>query len=89
MNPRWPGESVAVAVTARRCPAALRRRDRQVWWGGAILMGIVLLKLITIDRGYMGNMPGIISFMAVGLLLVGVGWIAPQPPRLAESGGKA
>jgi uncharacterized membrane protein len=37
----------------------------------------------------MGNMPGIISFIAVGLLLVGVGWIAPQPPRLAETGGKA
>jgi uncharacterized membrane protein len=66
-----------------------RKLDRQVWWGGAILMGIVLLKLITVDRGYMGNMPGIISFMAVGLLLVGVGWIAPQPPRSADIGGKA
>jgi uncharacterized membrane protein len=57
--------------------------------GGAVLMAIVLLKLITIDRGYMGNMPGIISFMAVGLLLVGVGYIAPSPPKLAESGEKA
>jgi uncharacterized membrane protein len=66
-----------------------RRRNRQVWAGGAVLMAIVLLKLITVDRGYMGNMPGIISFIAVGLLLVGVGWIAPQPPRLGESGGQA
>ena len=64
-----------------------RRRNRQVWMGGAVLMGIVLLKLLAVDRGYMGNMPGIISFMAVGLLLVGVGYIAPSPPRLQESGG--
>jgi uncharacterized membrane protein len=66
-----------------------RRANRQVWLGGAVLMAIVLLKLITVDRGYMGNMPGIVSFIAVGLLLVGVGWIAPQPPRLGETGGKA
>ena len=29
----------------------------------------------------MGNLPGIVSFMAVGLLLVGVGWMAPSPAR--------
>ena len=48
-------------------------------------MLIVLGKLMFVDRTYMGNMPGIISFIAVGLLLVGVGWIAPQPPRMAET----
>ncbi|MEO8160569.1 MAG: DUF2339 domain-containing protein [Arenimonas sp.] len=66
-----------------------RRGNRQVWMGGAVLMGIVLLKLLAVDRGYMGNMPGIISFMAVGLLLVGVGYIAPSPPKLAEPGDSA
>ena len=62
-----------------------RRRDRVVWTGGAVLMGIVLLKLLAVDRSYMGNLPGIVSFMAVGLLLVGVGWIAPSPPRTASN----
>jgi uncharacterized membrane protein len=66
-----------------------RRRDRQIWMGGAVLMGVVLIKLLFVDRGYMGNMPGIISFMAVGLLLVGVGYIAPSPPKLQESGESA
>jgi uncharacterized membrane protein len=60
-----------------------RRANRQVWMGGLVLMIIVLLKLIGVDRTYMGNIPGIVSFMAVGLLLVGVGWIAPSPPKLA------
>ena len=62
-----------------------RRRDRIVWTGGAVLMGIVLLKLLAVDRSYMGNLPGIVSFIAVGLLLVGVGWIAPSPPRTASN----
>ena len=40
-----------------------------------------------IDWSYIGNMPGIVSFIAVGLLLVGVGYVAPSPPRsLAETG---
>jgi uncharacterized membrane protein len=66
-----------------------RRANRQVWMGGLVLMLIVLLKLIGVDRTYMGNIPGIVSFIAVGLLLVGVGWIAPSPPKLAEPGGQA
>lgn len=63
-----------------------RRANRQVWMGGAVLMIIVLLKLLAIDRNYMGNLPGIVSFMAVGLLLVGVGYIAPSPPKLQTLG---
>ncbi len=52
-----------------------------LWLSGAILMGVVLLKLVLIDRGHMGNLAGIVSFMAVGGLLVLVGRIAPTPPR--------
>ena len=63
-----------------------RRGNRQVWMGGAVLMIIVLLKLLAVDRSYMGNLPGIVSFMAVGLLLVGVGYIAPSPPKLQTQG---
>ncbi len=65
------------------------RRDRAVWMGGAVLMGIVLAKLLVVDRSYMGNLPGIVSFMAVGLLLVGVGYVAPSPPRSQASGESA
>jgi uncharacterized membrane protein len=61
-----------------------KRGDRRLWMGGAVLMGVVLLKLIALDRHYMGDMPGIASFLAVGLLLVGVGYIAPSPPRQVE-----
>ena len=63
------------------CVLASRRRQRPLWLGGAVLMGVVLVKLITVDRSYMGNLEGIVSFLAVGLLLVGVGYFAPSPPR--------
>ncbi|HEV2607952.1 MAG TPA: DUF2339 domain-containing protein, partial [Xanthomonadaceae bacterium] len=62
-----------------------RSGDRRLWMGGALLMGVVLLKLVALDRHYMGNVPGIVSFMVVGLLLVGVGYIAPSPPKPVES----
>jgi uncharacterized membrane protein len=58
-----------------------KRVNRPVWVGGAVLIGIVLLKLILVDRTYMGNLSGIVSFFAVGLLMVGVGYVAPAPPR--------
>jgi len=63
-----------------------RRLDRQVWIGGVALMAIVLVKLVAVDWSYLGNMTGIVSFLAVGLLLVGVGYVAPSPPKLVENG---
>jgi uncharacterized membrane protein len=60
-----------------------RRRLWNVWLVGAILMGVVLAKLVLVDRQYVGNLAGIVSFMAVGGLLVLVGRIAPTPPRAA------
>jgi uncharacterized membrane protein len=48
---------------------------------GAILMGIVLLKLLLIDRSNLGDLLGIGAFIAYGLLCTLVGWLAPVPPR--------
>ena len=48
-------------------------------------MLIVLAKLMLIDRSYMGNIPGIVPFLAVGLLLLVVGYIAPQPPKAEDN----
>ncbi|MGH8050416.1 MAG: DUF2339 domain-containing protein [Arenimonas sp.] len=61
-----------------------RRGDRKQWMGGGLLMLVVLGKLILVDRQYMANIPGIVSCLAVGLLLVGVGYFAPQPPKQKE-----
>lgn len=56
-----------------------------VWLGGAVLMGVVLLKLVLVDRAYLGNLAGIGAVLTVGLLLVVVGYLAPSPPRRASA----
>jgi uncharacterized membrane protein len=58
-----------------------RRRNRPLWMAGAVLMAIVLGKLLLVDRQYFGDITGIVSALFVGLLMVGVGYIAPTPPR--------
>lgn len=58
-----------------------RRGQRTVWLAGAIMMGIVLAKLLLIDRTQLGNLFGIGSFMAYGLLCTVIGYLAPAPPK--------
>ena len=58
-----------------------RRGQRVLWTVGAVLMAVVLAKLVLIDRQHLGNLLGIASFMAYGLLCTAVGYLAPAPPR--------
>lgn len=63
--------------------AGSRRRQRELWLAGAVLMAVVLTKLVLVDRGHLGNLPGIASFIGYGLLCTLVGYLAPAPPRTA------
>lgn len=58
-----------------------RRGQRVLWLVGAVLMAVVLAKLVLIDRQHLGNLLGISSFIAYGLLCTAVGYFAPAPPR--------
>jgi uncharacterized membrane protein len=66
--------------------AGSKRGNRGLWLSGAVLMGVVLLKLATVDRTYMGDRSGIASFVVVGLLMMVVGFIAPSPPKETDDG---
>lgn len=61
--------------------AGSRLQRYALWLPGAILMGAVLLKMLLVDRHYLGDLAGVVAVLTVGLLLVGVGYIAPSPPR--------
>ena len=58
-----------------------RRGLRGLWLAGAVVLGVVLVKLLLVDRSYLSNVAGIVSFLGFGLLSVLVGYLAPAPPR--------
>lgn len=62
-----------------------RHGQRLLWLAGAIVMGVVLTKLILVDRSHLGNLFGIGSFIAYGLLCSVIGYLAPAPPRRSSS----
>jgi uncharacterized membrane protein len=64
---------------------AVRRRLRLVWMAGAGLLGLVVVKLFLVDLASHGTVERIVSFVAVGLLLLVIGWFAPVPPKTGES----
>ena len=66
-----------------------RRSQRMLWLAGAVLMGVVLAKLVLVDRQHLGNLLGIGSFIAYGLLCTVVGYFAPAPPRATTGEGDA
>ncbi len=61
-----------------------RRQQRLLWTVGAVLMAVVLAKLVLVDRQHLGNLLGIASFIAYGLLCTVVGYLAPAPPKAAQ-----
>lgn len=54
--------------------------QRNMWLTGATLIGVVILKLFFVDMSNVDMLSKTISFMAVGLLLIGVGYFSPIPP---------
>ena len=63
---------------------AIRER-REIWMGGAVVMGIVILKLFLVELGNVGTLARVVSFLGVGLLLLIVGYFAPVPKGRSEA----
>jgi uncharacterized membrane protein len=66
---------------------AHRRASRGAWMAGAGLLGVTVLKLFVIDLSNRGGSERIVVFIAVGLLMLVVGYFAPVPPAQRPRGG--
>lgn len=58
---------------------AARQQRRQQWSLGAVLLGLVVVKLFLIDLSNVGGIERIVSFVGVGMLMVLIGYLAPFP----------
>ena len=63
---------------------ASRRQLRPLWIVGAVLVGVVLIKMFFVDFGASGTVERIVSFLVVGSLLVATGYFSPIPHRTSE-----
>lgn len=61
-----------------------RKGSRTVWFAGAVLLGFEVLKLFLVDLDGSGTIARIVSFMAVGGLMLVIGFVSPLPPRGEE-----
>jgi uncharacterized membrane protein len=64
---------------------ASRRGLRPLWFVGAALMAVVVLKLFLVDLTNRGGVERIVSFIGVGLLLLALGYFSPLPPKQPET----
>jgi uncharacterized membrane protein len=63
---------------------ARQRGERPVWMAGAGLLALLIVKLFLVDLGNVGGVARIVSFLATGILILLIGYLAPAPPRSAR-----
>ena len=64
--------------------ASNRLKQRIVWFIGAGLLAVVVVKLFVVDLSGSGTVYRIVSFLAVGALMLVIGFFTPLPPAEPE-----
>jgi uncharacterized membrane protein len=70
----WGATALGVMVWSTRAG------KREGWFAGAGLLGLEVLKLFFVDLSGSGTISRIVSFLAVGLLMLIIGFFSPLPP---------
>lgn len=56
-------------------------RQRRLWFAGAALLALTLCKLLLFDLADRQTVSRIVSFLFLGLLMLGMGYFCPLPPK--------
>ena len=64
---------------------ASKKQFRKLWFIGATLLGIVIIKLFTIDMHDSGTLTRIVSFISVAVLMLVFSYFSPTPPRQEQT----
>lgn len=75
----WGSIALGLVLTASRV-----FRQRKLWFAGAALLGLTLCKLLLFDLADRQTVYRIISFLFLGLLMLGMGYFCPLPPKRRE-----
>jgi uncharacterized membrane protein len=94
LSAAWSLLGLGGTVLGSKRGLALRARgparfDRALWISSAVLLGVVVLKLFTVDLAQLSTLAKIGTFLGVGFLLVLVGYFAPVPPPRQSAGAEA
>jgi uncharacterized membrane protein len=60
---------------------ATRRASRYEWLSGAVLLGVVIIKLMLVDSARGGGLARAIAFIGVAVLVLIIGYFSPLPPK--------
>ena len=60
---------------------ATRRVSRALWFTGAALLGVTVIKLFLFDLSRVTGVERIVSFIGIGVLLLLIGYLSPLPPK--------
>ncbi|MDP3087511.1 MAG: DUF2339 domain-containing protein [Methylotenera sp.] len=61
-----------------------RQTHRRIWFAGASLIGLVVVKIFLLDLAQTGSIERIISFIGAGIMLLIMGYFAPLPPAKTQ-----
>ncbi|KVM96811.1 DUF2339 domain-containing protein [Burkholderia diffusa] len=62
---------------------AARRGLRPLWFVGAALLALTVIKLFLFDLSHVTGIERIVSFIGIGILLLLIGYFSPLPPKAA------